>query len=440
MIETNENLKREVGVLGLSSNLINIMIGAGIFALPAIVAAGLGAASIFAYLFCGLLIGLVMLCFAEVGSKITTSGGAYTYIASSFGPYFGFLTVVLFVISTTTSDAAVANAMVDILGTLFPFLKSQYTKITIFFIMFAILGYINVKGVKEGIALVKIITVTKLIPLLLLVFFSWGQVSFDNLEINSVPTLVEFGKISLILFFAFQGAESGLSISGEVKNPKKTIPKAIFISIVGVLILYMLIQTVSQGVLGESLSTFIENPLSAVADQVFGPIGFTILVVGAAISMFGTLTSAVLSLPRILFRASKDNVLPFKSLGKIHSKFTTPYIAIIVYAAMGFLFASFGGFKQLAVISSATILLVYLGVSLSVIKLRRNTNELKFNANEFVIPGGYLVPIFSILIIVWLLSNLTQNEIYGFGLFILVLTLIYFLKGMFQKKKKDSIK
>ena len=101
MKATNEHLKREVGVMGLSANLVNIMIGAGIFALPAIVAAGLGAASIFAYLFCGLLITLVMLCFAEVGSKVTTSGGAYTYIQSTFGPYFGFLTVILFVLSAT---------------------------------------------------------------------------------------------------------------------------------------------------------------------------------------------------------------------------------------------------------------------------------------------------------------------------------------------------
>ena len=434
MAETNEHLKREVGVLGLSSNLINIMIGAGIFALPAIVAAGLGAASVFAYLFCGFLIGLVMLCFAEVGSKITTSGGAYTYIASSFGPYFGFLTVVLFVFSSTTSDAAVANAMVEIVGSMFPFFKHQYVRIIVFLIIFAGLGYVNIRGIKEGMTLVKIITIAKLIPLLLLVFFSWGHVSFENLEINTTPTLLEFGKISLILFFAFQGAESGLSISGEVKNPQRTIPKAIFISIFGVLLLYILIQTVSQGVLGESLATFIENPLSEVANQIFGPIGFMILVVGAAVSMFGTLTSTVLSLPRVLFRASKDNVLPIKPLTKIHTKFFTPYIAIIAYATIGFLFASFGGFKQLAVISSATILLVYLGVSLSIIKLRHTAHEHKTETNEFKIPGGYLVPILSTLTILWLLSNLTQNEVFGFGIFILILTLIYFLKDKFQTK------
>lgn len=430
MIETKEHLKREIGVWGLSANLVNTMVGAGIFALPAIVAAGLGSASIFAYLFCGVLITLVMLCFAEVGSKITTSGGAYTYIHSSFGSYFGFLTVVLFGISAISADAAVANAVADVIGSIFPPFKLQPIRVVFFLIIFSGLGYVNVIGVKEGMKVVKIITITKLVPLLILVLFSWGEFSVSNLVFDAIPSLNDIGKISLILFFAFQGAESGLSVSGEVENPKKNIPRAILISISGVMILYILIQTVSQGVLGDALGTYKENPLSVVANQVFGPIGFTILTVGAAVSMFGTLSSEVLGIPRVLFRASKDYVLPFKPLTRVHHKFATPYISIIVYASMGFLFSSFGGFKQLAIISSAAILLVYLGVSLSVIKLRKGRMS---KLEGFKIPGGYLVPILSSLIIIWLLTNLTRFEVFGIGVFISVLSLMYFLRKKFNK-------
>jgi amino acid transporter len=374
-----------------------------------------------------------MLCFAEIGSKVTTSGGAYTYIQSSFGPYFGFLTVILFVLSATSADAAVANALVDIIGSMFPIFKLNALRIFIFLILFATLGYINVKGIKEGMLVVKAITITKLIPLLLLVIFSWGEVTVDNLVINSIPTVEDLGKISLILFFAFQGAESGLSISGEVKNPSKNIPRGIFISVVGVLMLYILIQTVSQGVLGESLASYKENPLSVVANEVFGPIGFTLLTIGAAISMLGNLSSEILSIPRVLFRASKDKVLPLRSLSKINTRFSTPYMAIIAYATSGFLLASFGGFQQMAVISSASILLVYLGVTLSVIKLKRN--EAKRTTNEFRIPGGYLIPILSLIIIVWLLSNLERKEVMGFGAYIVLLTIIYFLKDKIWKKE-----
>ncbi len=433
MEENKENLKRVIGVFGFSSNIINIVVGSGIFVLPAIVAAGLGSSSIFAYLLCGILVTLVMLCFAEAGSRITDSGGAYTYIKTAFGPYFGFLTAVLFILATISADAAVANAIVDIIGSIIPEFKLQSVKILTFFIFFTAFGIINVKGVKDGVKVVKFVTITKLIPLVLLIMFSWGKVSFDNLSISITPSFNEIAKVSLILFFAFQGAESGLSISGEVKNPKRNIPKGIFISITIILLLYILIQTVSQGVLGNSLTSFKENPLGAVANQVFGPIGFTAMTLAAAISMLGYLSSSILSMPRILFRASKDNVLPIKPLTKIHSKFNTPYISIICYAAAGFLFAAIGGFEQLAIISSATILLIYLGVSLSVIKLRKkkvNTNA----KNEFRIPGGYLIPILSSLTILYLLSNLAQNEFVIVFIAIVILTIVYFIKTNLNKK------
>jgi amino acid transporter len=426
--ETKEELKRVVGVFGLSTNIVNIIVGSGIFVLPAIVAAGLGASGIFAYLYCGILVGLVMLCFAEAGSRITSAGGAYTYIKTAFGPYFGFLTAVLFILATVSADAAVANAIVDITGSIFPIFKLQAVKIATCLVLFSAFGYINVKGVNSGMKVVKLVTIIKLMPLLLIAFFSWGEVSIINLSISTAPTFTEIAEISLILFFAFQGAESSLSISGEVKNPQKNIPKAILISILAVLILYMLVQTVSQGVLGASLPSFTENPLGAVANKVFGPIGFTIMTIGAAVSMVGYLSSSILSMPRILFQVSKDNVLPIKPLTNIHSKFYTPHISIITYAAAGFLFSVIGGFEQLAIISSATILLIYLGVSLAVIKLRKDEDTQVEIKSGFRIPGGNLIPILSSLTIIYLLSNLAQNEFIVILSAIVILTVVFFVK------------
>ncbi|MGY5353332.1 APC family permease [Wenyingzhuangia sp. IMCC45467] len=420
-----QDLKRKVGVLGLSANIINTIVGAGIFALPAIVAVGLGAASIYAYLFCGILITLVMLCFAEVGSKVTDSGGVYAYIQSSFGPYFGFLTAILFVISAISADAAVTNAICDLLSSIFPFFNSKTVKILFSFIVFNGLGYLNVIGIKESIRLIKIITIIKLIPLLLLVFFSWKEISIQNLVIETTPSFSQIGKISLLLFFAFQGAESALSISGEIINPKKNIPKAIFISITGVLILYILIQTVAQGVLGNTLSSFSENPLSQVANNIFGPIGFTILTIGAGVSMFGYLSSESLGIPRVLYKAAKDKTLPINKLAKIHPKFNTPYISIITYSVIAFIFSTLGGFEELAIIASATILLVYLGVSLSVIKLRKNK---AYTSSEFKLPGGVIIPILSSIIIIVLLFSLTLQEVISIAVVALLLSVLYLLK------------
>lgn len=221
MKQQKEELIRTVGLWGLSANIINTVVGAGIFVIPAIVAAGLGSASIFAYLFCGILIILVMLCFAEVGSKITHPGGAYAYIEEIFGKYAGFIAATLFVIASISSDAAIDNALVDIIGSFFIVFQNKLVKTLFFLMLFSGLAFINIKGVKNGVRFVMMLTLMKIIPLLAIVFIGFKDIDITNLYWETIPSLKDLGEISLILFFAFQGAEYGLSISGEVKIPKK---------------------------------------------------------------------------------------------------------------------------------------------------------------------------------------------------------------------------
>jgi amino acid transporter len=430
-----EGLKREVGLWGLSANIVNIIVGAGIFVLPAIVAGIMGTQVVIAYLFCGFLIALVMLCFAEVGSKVTHSGGGYAYVETAFGPYPGFLAAIFMLMGSIFSDAAVSNALVEILGLVFPVFKNQYVRVLTLFLIFAGLATLNVIGVKQGIGLVKINTVAKLIPLLLLVTVGWKDVQLANLYWESAPTIQQFGEASLILFFAFQGGDAGLTIGGEIKNPQKTVPRAIFIGISFVLLLYILIQTVSQGVLGSELPDFKEAPLAETAKIVFGPIGYTLLFVGAGISMFGMLSGQILNLPRVFFRLAVDGVIPIAKLASIHHKFKTPYVSILLYAGLGFTIASLGGFRQLAVIASASMLLVYFGVSLSVIQLRKTKAS---GPGEFKIPLGYTVPIISAGIILYFLSNMSKIQIQGTFVLIGILTLVYFLGKAYRMWKKNK--
>ena len=424
MQENEEGLKREIGVWGLSANMINSMIGAGIFVLPAVVATGLGSASIIAYLFCGLLITLVMFCFAEVGSRITATGGAYIYIESTFGKYAGFITAILYLLSSIAGDAAVANAVADIISSLFPFFRGMVFNTVFFTFLFIGLAYINVVGVKKGLGFVKIITLMKIVPLLVIIFIGFKDVSVHNLYWQSVPTVKQVGEMSLVLFFAFMGAEAGLSVSGEVRKPNKTIPHALRLSIMAVLAIYILVQTVSQGILGASLSIFKENPLAEVANHIFGPVGFTLITIGAAVSMFGMLSSQILNAPRILYAASADKVIPVKTMALVHPKYATPYVSIIVYAGLDLAFALAGGFKQLAIIASAAGLLIYLGVTLATIKMRI-TGYSGPQKDFFRIRGGYAVPVLASLVILWFLSNMSNNELKGLGLFIIIISAIY---------------
>jgi len=435
MIKKNEELIREIGVWGLSANIVNIIVGAGIFVLPAIIAETMGASGITVYLFCGFLIALVMLCFAEAGSKVTKSGGGYAYVETAFGPFAGFLAAVFLVLGSAFSDAAVANALVDLIGLAFPLFKNSYGRFVLLFLIFSGLATLNVLGVKQGIGLVKINTVAKLTPILLLIFFGWKDVSLVNLAWETAPTLEQFGTASLILFFAFQGGDTGLIVGGEIKNPQKTVPKAIFIGISFVLVLYILIQTVAQGILGSDLQLFKEAPLAQAANIVFGPIGYTILILGAGISMFGMLSGEILNLPRVIFGLASDRVIPIDKLAIVHAKFKTPHLAILLYSGIGFVTAAVGGFKQLAVIASASMLLVYFGVSLAVIKLRRMNEHAP---GEFKLPFGYTIPILSAGIILFFLSNLSVFEKIGILVFIGVLAVIYFLLTYFRPKKDSA--
>lgn len=430
MIKEKEGLKRQIGVFGLSANIVNIIIGSGIFVLPAIVAGYMEASAVFAYVFCGILIALIMLCFAEVGSKITTTGGLYAYIETTFGKYAGFLSGNLFLVTVLSADAAVSNALVNILSAVFPILESEVVRWFFLFAIFFGFAVINVLGVKQGVNLIKVLVVAKILPLLLLIFLGLPKVSITNISIEAFPDLEELGATSLILFFAFIGGETGLNVSGEVKNPKKNIPKSIFIGITVVLLIYILVQLVAQGVLGDAL-TDQKAPLAETARAVFGNTGFMILTAGAAVSALGYLSGAILNMPRILFALSRDRVIPVKTFGRIHSKFKTPHFAILTYAMAGFLLAALGSFEQLAVIATGGILLQYLGVSLAVIKLRFTQ---KSKPGEFKIPGGLIVPILSSGIIIYFLSKMTSTEAIGTLILTLFLTLVYLINRKVTKR------
>src|SRR5947209_8521641 len=141
-----ENLKREIGVRSLALAIINITVGTGIFVIPAIVAEDLGAAAIVAYLVCGALMFLIALCFAEVGSKVTSSGGTYAYIETAFGPYPGFIANNLFWFgSGMLADAAVANGLVDTLKYFFPVLGINIFRILFLILIFGALAWINIR-------------------------------------------------------------------------------------------------------------------------------------------------------------------------------------------------------------------------------------------------------------------------------------------------------
>ena len=292
---------------------------------------------------------------------------------------------------------------------------------------------INIRSVKLGLRFIEFATFAKLIPLLLLIIVGTSFVSRENLQWTIYPTVGNIGTASLLLMFAFMGIETPITNSGEIKNSKRTVPLGIFFEISTVLIIYLTIQLVTQGVLGNTISAHKDSPLGAVAGIIFGNSGIVLMILAIAVSMLGSLSGAIFSIPRVLYAGAIDGVMP-KVFAKIHPRFFTPYIAVIFYSAMGLLFASSGGFKQLAIISGAATLLIYLVVVLATINLRRVNS--KTAEKTFQIPGGIIVPLLAICVIVWLLSNLSKQEFASIVIFILVISLVYLAIKMIKKTVK----
>jgi APA family basic amino acid/polyamine antiporter len=431
-VNTKENLKRAIGVRSLALAIINITAGSGIFVIPAIIAEGLGAAAILAYLVCGALIFLIGLCFAELGSKTNISGGAYTYIEKAFGPYVGFVANNIFWLGgCVMSDAAIANALVATLKYFIPALNIEIYRVFFLLFIFGGLALLNIRSVKNGIRFIEFATLGKLIPMIILVIIAARFVEPSNLAWDIQPTLTNIGTASLLLFFAFIGLESPLSNGGEMKNPKRTVPLGILIGLLAVLLLYISIQTITQGVLGADMAQHKDAPIAAVANISFGKAGAILITAAAALSMLGALGGEILSVPRILFAGARDGLMP-RPLSVIHPLFKTPYIAIACYASIGFVLAISGGFQQLATIASAGMLIIYLGVVLASIKLRKSEAPTE---KTFQVPGGMIVPLLAAAGILWLLSKLTKPELFGIAGFILIFSIIYIVIKLTRKKK-----
>lgn len=427
-----ENLQRTIGVFGLACAVVNITVGTGIFVLPALVAETLGAAAILCYFICGLLIFLIALCFAEVGSKVTVSGGIYAYIHTAFGAYAGFLANLIFLASCVLSDAATANALSKTISFFWPPADSPAIRPLFFLLLFGGLAIINIRGAKSGLRFVMFATIGKLIPLLLLIALGAGHIKAENLAWTNHFSFQDIGDATLILFFAFLGIESAVTNSSEFKNPSKVVPLGIFTGLLIVLLLYISIQLITQGVLGLQMASYKDAPLAAVAKILFGTAGITIMVAGTSVSMLGNLSGEVLAIPRVLYAGARNGILP-ELLGRVHPRFSTPHIAVIVYVFMGFLLAVFGAFKQLIILTSASTLLIYLGVVSATIRLRFKKTAAQ--EKSFTIPGGITVPVIAVIIIGWILSNLSRQELTGIGVSLLLLSAIYMFMIYFKQKK-----
>jgi amino acid transporter len=425
-MKTEEGLIRAVGVRGLTAAMVNYTIGAGIFVLPALVAARVGAAAPLIYIICAVAMGLIVLCFADAGSRVSLTGGTYAYAETAFGPYIGFIVATsLWFGSNVLASAAVANVFMDALGQMAPALATGPMRAAILIVMYAVFAGINIRGVKMGSGTVQLVTLAKLAPLLALVAFGLLAVNSANLAWPGLPPANEIARTTVILIFAFLGVESALALSGEVREPARTVPRAIFSTLVLVTLLYMAIQFVSQGVLGADLATSTKAPLAETAKRVMGSGGAMLVLIGTAISTFGYVAGDMLAAPRCLYALGRDRQLP-PVIGTVGEKYHTPHVAIVIHAVLCATLAVTGSFMGLMILATLATLIVYLICCLATIQLRR-LNISADGAIPFKVPGGPVIPIIASLVVIWLMTSSTRQEFIALGVMLAIETLLYFV-------------
>jgi APA family basic amino acid/polyamine antiporter len=433
----DEGLIRAVGVRGLGAGIVNYTIGAGIFVLPALVAAKVGAAAPIVYVICAIAMGLIVACFADAGSRVSLSGGMYAYTEVAFGKYVGFLVAVSLWISMILASASVAIIFVDSLGQLVPALQSPFARNAILIGLYLALVIMNIRGVIAGSGVVQTVTLGKLVPIFILLAFGAFAIKPSNFVWPGMPSASDTARTTLILIFAFMGVESALTPSGEVMNPARTVPRAIFLALVFTTLIYIALQVVAQGILGAELATNTKAPLAEAARRVLGRGGETLVLLGAAISTLGYVAGDMLAAPRMPYALARDGQVP-KFLSSIHERYRTPHIAIIAHAFLCALLAVTGTFGSLAVLVVLSSLLVYLGCCLATIELQRRDVRAD-GAIPFRVPGGPIIPILASAIIIWLMSSSTRQEFLSLGAMVVVATVIFFAMRFSKAATRDRL-
>lgn len=428
---SEEGLVRGIRRWDLVGVVINSIIGAGIFVLPARSFKLVGSYSLIAFIFCAFVCALIILCFVEVSSRFTGTGGPYLYAQEAFGPAIGFQVGWMNWIARVSAYATNCNLLIVYLGFFWPAAVSGFWRALIITLITVTLTIINYIGVRDAAITSNFFTIAKLLPLILFIATGLFFLTPDNFTLGDYPAYGSFSTSVLLLLYAFTGFENASVPAGEVVNPRRNLPFAILIGLGIVTLVYLLIQAVSIGTLRDLGNT--ERPLADAAGMFLGPVGGSIIAAGAIISVLGNLNVNILTSPRIIFAMSSHRELP-RILSDVHKRFRTPHVAIVGTAALMLALTLSSSLIYALTVSTIARLLAYAATCAALPRLRYK----KGVPDALVkMPGGIVISVLAILLSIWLLSNSTRIEARDSAIALVVGVAIYFAYRLTRGKMTD---
>ena len=408
--------------------VINSIVGAGIFGLPAKVFALAGTYSLLAYVVAAIAVVLVILCFAEVGSRFKATGGPYLYARVAFGPLVGFQVGWLLWLGRIAGSAALCNLFVSYLGYFVPAVGATPWRSVAIVTTIAALAGANLIGVRVTAAVTNALTLGKLIPLCLFILVGLFFVDPQRYSLTPPPDYGSFSHAALLLVFAYTGFEGAVIPTGEMRDPARQLPFALLTGPAVVVLVYLLVQTVCIGTLPDLAHS--ERPLSDASLGFLGTRGASLIAAAALVSIGGTLNAQIFATPRLLFAMGERRQLPHM-FSTTHVRFRTPVAAIALTSMVTLGLSLFTTFLSALTIGVIARLVVYTITCAALPVLRRNAGV---PHAAFCAPAGSLVAAAAVVLTVWLLSNSPWSEMRLAGMAV-VMGFVLYLSCCFIKRE-----
>ncbi|MCO4329083.1 APC family permease [Staphylococcus hyicus] len=429
MHSEKHTLKPTIGLFTAVTIIVGTIIGSGVFVKPSSVLAYAGTSNmaLWAWIIGGVLTLASGLTIAEVGAQITRTGGLYAYIKDIYGSFWGFLTGYTL---TVLYGPAIIVSLILFLGILITnfFVLSQIWIIPIGAGIFLFLLVTNMIGTYYANAVQNVTTLAKLIPIIAIVTFGliYGQSGIfgqnvTELILNKDGT-VNFGRAVLATLFAYDGWILLTTMSGEMKNPQKHLPLAMFIGILTVTLVYVLINVAIFKILPAADILNFGNNVSAEAAMVlFGGIGAKIVNIGLIVSIIGTLNGKVMTFPRIPFAMAQDGLLPgSKGIKYISPRFETPIGAHAVMSILTFIILTlsiiFPSVFDADYLSEITIFIIYFFYMAAFIGLFILRRQNKGKPRAFSVPFYPVLPILALFGGLFIIINTLISDPLGAGI------------------------
>ena len=372
-------MKKELTLFDLTNIIVGSIVGADIYIASALTAGLVGPFSIVVWLIAGIFAMIIALIFAYCSYYVPKVGGPFAFVSRAFDDFYGFLTGWSIWIAELLALPVFAIAFTKYLQYFISLNFSEQILIKGLFLFS--LTYVNIMGVKAAGRINDALTLVKLLPLILMIF---GGIAFfiihpSMLSKNYIPFLPlglkNVGIAVVLVFWAYVGFEMGTLPASEVKNPRKTIPKAIMTGMAIVMFFYLSTNFVVYGTINWQELAKTKTPLLLVGSALFGSIGAFIMGTGAMVSVAGSDEAGVLGTARLSYAMAIDGLFP-KIFSKIHRKYGTPYMGLIVQGIIAFSLSIFSGLSRLISFSVFNLSFAFLLVSFSLIILKRREKKL----------------------------------------------------------------